>query len=52
MEYDDRVIAKAVEQALRIARERTEILRKLKDAVIENDDIKIKHYAKKLCGNL
>jgi hypothetical protein len=50
VDNDDRIIAEAVEHVLRIANERDEILRQLKVAVIENDDHKIKNYAKKICG--
>jgi len=50
VENDDRIIAKAVEHVLRIANERDEILRQLKAAVLENNDSKIKNYAKKICG--
>ena len=50
MENDDRIIAEAVEHILRIANERDEILRQLRAAVLENNDHKIKNYAKKICG--
>jgi hypothetical protein len=50
VENEDKIIAEAVEHVLRIANERHEILKQLKAAVLENNNRKIKNYAKKICG--
>jgi len=43
-------IEEAIDLILKIARERDKLLRKLKEALANNDDQNIKKYSSKLCG--
>ena len=48
--WADDVLDEAISQALKIAKERVEILEKLKCALWEDDIDEIRKYAKRLCG--
>ena len=50
MEFNKKIIEEGLNQVLAIARARTRILELLKQALIDNDDNKIKDYARQLCG--
>ena len=50
MDFDDRMIQDGLSIVSNIANERNKTLELLKQALIGNDDIKIKHYARQICG--
>lgn len=50
MDFDEKKIDEEVDRVLLIAKNRTGILEQLKNAVLENNEERIKVLARKLCG--
>lgn len=50
MTYDDAILREGLSQALVIARQRTEILGRLRQALIDDDMASVRLYASQLCG--
>ncbi len=50
METNSKIIEEGLNQIIEIAKERSLMLEQLKEALLEDNDQKIKEYAKKLCG--
>ncbi|MCX5831341.1 MAG: hypothetical protein NT140_05570 [Deltaproteobacteria bacterium] len=50
MEYDDRIIQEGLSIVSHIANERSKTLFLLKQALLGDDDIIIKNYARQICG--
>jgi hypothetical protein len=50
MEFNQKTIEEGLNLALSIARERTIVLEALKQALVEDNNEKVKLYARELCG--
>jgi len=50
MEYKDDIMKEGLDQVLAIAKERAETLERLRQALLADDNNRIKLYASKLCG--
>ena len=50
MEFNDRIIEEGLRQILIIAQDRSIMLEKLKQALIENNSNKIIAYSRQICG--
>ena len=50
MKFNEKIICEGLAQVLVIAKERVDILERLKRALLEGDDQQIQYYASQICG--
>ncbi len=50
MEFNEPILKEGLDQVLAIAKQRAQIIERLKQALLDEDDSKIKLYAFQLCG--
>ena len=50
MEYNEDILKEGLDQVLAIAKQRTQTLENLRQALLDENETKIKFYASQLCG--